>query len=197
MSRVPSPLWPFKILIFFSLLYHFPKKGAFKEPLKYTSWRTRAETNHSKAMKNNNFPLLCTGIKIAVSYSNRHFVHATSQTPHITKGNNDYFCKLRALLWCAALKRICPTTLIPQTAVTALLLEPLQSMSPHWATPAREDGHGRFEGRHQAAAEHHVGQQYGSAQLGTQSHKAILSHKASSAKASPSTQQWRKTVPGI
>ena len=111
---------------------------------------TSRDFNHSKATKNNNLPLLCTGIKIAVNYSNRHFAHATSQITHITQGNNDYFCKLRALLCCAALKCICPTTLIPQTATTAPPLEPSQSSRPHWGTPAWEDSRGLFEGRQRA-----------------------------------------------
>lgn len=111
---------------------------------------TSQDFNHSKAMKNNNFPLVCTGIKIAVSYSSWHFVHATSQTTYITKGNNDCFCKLRALLCCAALKFICPTTLISQIAMPAPLLEPPQSTSPHWGTRPREDGLEWLEGRHRA-----------------------------------------------
>lgn len=96
------------------------------------------------------FPFLCTAIKIAVSYSNRQFTHTTSQTTHITKGNYYCFCKLRALLCCAALKCICPTNLIPQTARTAPLLEPPQSRRPRWGTPALEHSHRQVEGGHRA-----------------------------------------------
>lgn len=205
MSKVPSTLQPFKILIFFSLLYYFPKKRAFKEPFKYTSWHTQAKTLiTARQWRTTVFPFLCTAIKIAVSYSNRQFTHTTSQTTHITKGNDYCFCKLRAPLCCAALKCICPTNLIPQTARTAPLLEPLQSMRPHWGTPALEDSHRQVEGHGPARARCSTGSGWAPqgpaiwlSTAGDTKPQAILSHKASLAKASPSTLQWRKTVPSV
>jgi len=96
---------------------------------------TSRDFHHSKGMKSNNSPLLCTSIKIAVSYSNRPDAHATSKTMHITKANNDYFCKLRALLCCAASKRHlphnphCPTSARATTEQDATLAHPAQEDS--------------------------------------------------------------------
>lgn len=97
---------------------------------------------HSKAMKNSNFPLLRRSIKTAVSYNSSHLARATSQTMRTMPW---LFCKLTALLCCGALKCICHKPSTGQTTVMAPLLEPPQSSRPCWGTPAGQDGCGCFE----------------------------------------------------